>query len=204
MYISKTIFLAVVMLAVMSVNNSFAQSNVKTDTVVTRKQSFVLYVGGGLAGYTTTINPTAGILQGDVSKISPVGTFRIMWHPGYRLRLGIETGYTNFYSYHVKNGNVSGKVSLDAIPLLIVWSMPVVKRVSIFAGLGSYWLTTRLNYDGQVKSKTFSLGSNIALSYTQPLSKTLGLAAEAKWMNAFETKDNLLSLQVLLVWRIFK
>lgn len=196
--------MAVVMLAVLSVNNLFAQSNVKTDTVVTRKQSFVLYVGGGLAGYTTTINPTAGILQGDVSKISPVGTFRIMWHPGYRLRLGIETGYTNFYSYHVKNGNVSGKVSLDAIPLLIVWSMPVVKRVSIFAGLGSYWLTTRLNYDGQVKSKTFSLGSNIALSYTQPLSKTLGLAAEAKWMNAFETKDNLLSLEVLLVWQIFK
>jgi len=204
MYISKTIFVAVVMLAVMPVNNLFAQSNVKTDTVVTRKQSFVLYVGGGLAGYTTTINPTAGILQGDVSKISPVGTFRIMWHPGYRLHLGIETGYTNFYSYHVKNGNVSGKVSLDAIPLLIVWSMPVVKRVSIFAGLGSYWLTTRLNYDGQVKSKTFSLGSNIALSYTQPLSKTLGLAAEAKWMNAFETKDNLLSLEVLLVWQIFK
>lgn len=196
--------MAVVMLAVLSVNNLFAQSNVKTDTVVTRKQSFVLYVGGGLAGYTTTINPTAGILQGDVSKISPVGTFRIMWHPGYRLHLGIETGYTNFYSYHVKNGNVSGKVSLDAIPLLIVWSMPVVKRVSIFAGLGSYWLTTRLNYDGQVKSKTFSLGSNIALSYTQPLSKTLGLAAEAKWMNAFETKDNLLSLEVLLVWQIFK
>lgn len=196
--------MAVVMLAVLSVNNLFAQSNVKTDTVVTRKQSFVLYVGGGLGGYTTTINPTAGILQGDVSKISPVGTFRIMWHPGYRLHLGIETGYTNFYSYHVKNGNVSGKVSLHAIPLLIVWSMPVVKRVSIFAGIGSYWLTTRLNYDGQVKSKTFSLGSNIALSYTQPLSKTLGLAAEAKWMNAFETKDNLLSLQVLLVWQIFK
>lgn len=196
--------MAVVMLAVLSVNNLFAQSNVKTDTVVTRKQSFVLYVGGGLGGYTTTINPTAGILQGDVSKINPVGTFRIMWHPGYRLHLGIETGYTNFYSYHVKNGNVSGKVSLDAIPLLIVWSMPVVKRVSIFAGIGSYWLTTRLNYDGQVKSKTFSLGSNIALSYTQPLSKTLGLAAEAKWMNAFETKDNLLSLQVLLVWQIFK
>ena len=196
--------MAVVMLAVLSVNNLFAQSNVKTDTVVTRKQSFVLYVGGGLGGYTTTINPTAGILQGDVSKISAVGTFRVMWHPGYRLHLGIETGYTNFYSYHVKNGNVSGKVSLDAIPLLIVWSMPVVKRVSIFAGIGSYWLTTRLNYDGQVKSKTFSLGSNIALSYTQPLSKTLGLAAEAKWMNAFETKDNLLSLQVLLVWQIFK
>ena len=147
MYISKTIFVAVVMLAVLSVNNLFAQSNVKTDTVVTRKQSFVLYVGGGLAGYTTTINPTAGILQGDVSKI---------------------------------------------------------KRVSIFAGIGSYWLTTRLNYDGQVKSKTFSLGSNIALSYIQPLSKTLGLAAEAKWMNAFETKDNLLSLQVLLVWQIFR
>lgn len=196
--------MAVVLLAFIVVNKLNAQSNVKTNSNVKRKPTLLIYTGGGLAGYTSTFNPTAGILNGKISKISGVGTFRLMWHPGYRLRLGIETGYTNFYSYKVKNGNVSGTVNLTAIPLLIVWSMPIVKRVNIFAGIGSYWLTTHLNYDGNVKSKTFSLGSNIALSYTQPLSKTLGLAAEVKWMNAFETKDNLLSLQALLVWKVFK
>lgn len=204
MYINKKFFFAVVLFTFMAVNKSIAQSNVKISSSVKRKPTLLMYAGGGLSGYTSTINPTAGILEDKISKISSVGTFRLMWHPGYRLRLGIETGYVNFYSYKVKNGNTSGKVNLNAIPLLIIWSMPIVKRVNIFAGIGSYWLTTNLNYNGTVKSKTFSLGSNIALSYTQPLTKTLGLAAEVKWMNAFETKDNLLSVQALLVWRVFK
>jgi hypothetical protein len=200
---SKKNFLVAALLLVLSVNSLFAQIAVKTDSAVKRKQSFVFYAGGGLARYTGTINPVPGILVDNVLKTSAAGTFRVMWHPGYRLRLGLESGYTNFYTYKVKNGTASGKVSLDAIPLLIVWSMPLTKRVEIFGGLGSYFLTTHLNYNGQVKSSTFSLGSNIALSYTQPLSKTLGLAAEAKWMNAFETKDDLISVQLLLVCKIF-
>jgi hypothetical protein len=201
---SKKFFFIVMILAAMSVNNLFAQIAVKKDSGVKRKQSFVFYTGGGLAGYTGSITSVSGILDGDISKMSTAGTFRVMWHPGYRLRLGLESGYTTFYSYKVKNGTAAGKVSLDAVPLLIVWAMPLTKRVEIFGGLGSYFLTTHLNYNGQVKSSTFSLGSNIALSYTQPLSKTLGLAAEAKWMNAFETKDDLISVQLLLVWKIFK
>ena len=61
-----------------------------------------------------------------------------------------------------------------------------------------------LKYGGVVESKNFSLGSNIAISYTQPVSKKLGIAAEAKWMNAFVTKDNLLSVEVQLVWKFFE
>lgn len=201
---NKIVFLAVVLITLLSVNKLLAQSNVKKDSTVKRKQSFVLYVGGGPSHYTSSINPTPGILQGNVTKTSVAGTIKFMWHPGYRLNLGIETGFVNFYSYKVKNGNVAGKVSVSAIPILIVWSMPIVKRVAIFAGLGSYLLTTNLNYDGVVKSTTNGLGLNIALSYTLPISKNLGLAAEAKWMNAFVTKDEVLSVQAMLAWKFFR
>ena len=201
---SKAAFLAVVLMAVLPVYKSFSQSNVKAIDQVKRKKSLVVYVGGGLADYLAPIKIQAVNLQNNITRTSATGTIRIMWHPGYRLNLGIESGYTNFYSYHVKNNGISGKLSLHAIPMLVVWSMPILKRVNIFYGLGSYLLTTGLKYGGVVESKNFSLGSNIAISYTQPVSKKLGIAAEAKWMNAFVTKDNLLSVEVQLVWKFFE
>ncbi len=200
---SKGVILSVAVMAVIAINKSFAQTTVKTDKVKTKK-TLVLYVGGGLANYLAPIKIQPVNLQNNITRTSATGTIRIMWHPGYRLNLGIESGYSNFYSYYVKNNGVSGKLSLHAVPLLLVWSMPIIKRVNIFYGLGSYLLTTYLKYDGVVKSKTFSLGSNIALSYTHPLSKKLGIAAEAKWMNAFVTKDNLLSLEVQMVWKFLE
>ena len=201
---SKAAFLAVVLMAVLPVNKSFSQSNVKAVDPVKRKKSLVVYVGGGLADYLAPIKIQPVNLQNNITRTSATGTIRIMWHPGFRLNLGIESGYSNFYSYRVKNNGVAGKLSLHAVPLLVVWSMPILKRVNIFYGLGSYLLTTDLNYEGVVKSKNVSLGSNIALSYTQPVSKKLGIAAEAKWMNAFVTKDNLLSVEVQLVWKFFE
>ena len=201
---SKGVILSVAVMAVLAINKSIAQTNVKTAKEVKTKKTLVLYVGGGFTDYLAPIKIQPVNLQNNITRTSATGTIRIMWHPGYRLNFGIESGYSNFYSYHVKNNAVSGKLSLHAVPLLVVWSMPIIKRVNIFYGLGSYLLTTYLKYDGVVKSKTFSLGSNIALSYTQPLSKKLGIAAEAKWMNAFVTKDNLLSLEVQMVWKFLE
>lgn len=204
MYTSKALFFSVALMAVMSINNSFAQSNVKSDTLVKRRQSLVLQIGGGLSSYVAPINIKPIELPGSIKRNSIAVTARLMWYPNYRLRLGIESGFINFYSYRIKNGNIPGKVSLNAVPLLVVWSMQVVRRVNIYAGFGTYFLTTHLDYKGVVDSKAFVLGSNIALSYTQPISKNLGIAAEAKWMNAFETKDYALGLQVQMVWKFIQ
>lgn len=201
---SKAVFLAVVLLTVIPVTKLFAQSNVKSSNPVKRKQAFVLYAGGGAGLYVNNVPvPPAGS-QYNISRTSVAGTFRLMWQPGYRLNLGVETGYTNFYSYQLRNGNKPGKVSVHAVPILIVWGMPIVKRVHIFAGLGSYLLTSELRYGGVAKTSTYSLGSNIALTYTVPLNKRLGLVTEAKWMNAYVTKDDVLTLQVLLAWKFFR
>ena len=202
MYTSKPFFLLIFIIVAMSFNRSFAQKGTETDSDVKRKQSLVITLGGGVSKYVSGISAPAS-LQGDITKTSSCGTIRIMWHPGYRLNLGLQSGFTNFYSYDVKN-NVDGKLKLSDVPILVVWSMPIFKNVNIFAGFGSYLLTTDLDYKEAVKSTTFSLGANVALNYTLPLSKNLDLGGEIEWMSAFETKDNLVALKANLIWKAFE
>ena len=204
MYTNRAIILAVLLIITASINKSFAQSDVKIDSLAKKKKSLVVQIGGGISYYAREINIKPTELPGSTQRSSPAATIRIMWYPQYRLRFGIESGFTNFYSYKIKNGNNLGKVHLSAIPILAVWSMQVVRRVNVYAGFGTYFLTTHLSYKGEVDSKVLVLGSNIALSYTQPISKNAGIAAEAKWTNAFETKDAALSLQVHMVWRFLQ
>ena len=204
MHINKNKLAVYLLLSIFLVDTACAQTINKKNGKPKRNYALVLYAGGGFAGYTANINTQPIGLQTDIKRTSLCGTVRIMWHPNYRLRLGLESGYTNFYSYSLKNGNSSGKVNLRAIPILIVWSIKIVNRVNLFAGFGSYFLTTHLDYNGRVKSSTLSLGSNVALNYVQPISKKCGVAIEGKWLNAFQTKDNMVSLQLQLVWKFLE
>ena len=179
----------------------YGQATTKTDAAAKKSHSWVMYVGGGFSSYIAPVNLRPVALAGSINRSSVSGTARLMWYPNHLLRFGVESGFTNFYSYNVKNGNTSGRVSLTAIPVLFVWSMEVVKRINVYAGVGTYILNTKLDYEQETKSRDFVLGSNIAVSYSLPLNKRLGIAAEAKWMNAFETKDAALSMQVQMVWK---
>ena len=203
MYISKIYIFLIILITVFSFQTANCQTiNKNSKPKRIRHYGLVLYAGGGIETYASNI-----INQGeqiDKKRTYPDATIRIMWHPDHRLRVGFETGYTNFYSYTNKNGDNIGKVTLSAIPILVVWSIPIIKRVNLFAGFGSYRLTTHLNYLGKVNSSTYSLGSSIAIDYVQPITKKLGLAAEFKWTDAFQTKDNLAGLQVQLIWKFLE
>ena len=168
------------------------------------KYAFVLYAGGGWFSYVGAIGSPGIAVNTSIVRSHPVGTFRIMWHPDHRLRIGLESGYADFYAYTVQNGNSPGKVRLTGIPILLVWSMALTKRLNIFAGIGSYLLTTHLDYKGSVQSKTFSLGINASLNYVQPVSPKLGIGAELKWTDATQTKDYGISAEVMLVWKFFE
>lgn len=166
--------------------------------------AFVLYAGGGLSAYARAIGSPGLASTTTVGRIHPSGTVRIMWHPDHLLRIGIESGYVNFYTYTVQNGNTSGKVSLTGIPILLVWSMALTKRLNIFAGVGSYFLATDLNYKGGVSSKTLGLGINASVNYVQPITPKLGIAAEFKFIDATQTKDYAFSAQLMLVWKFLE
>ena len=202
MYTNKKTYLLLV-LAIMAVNSLFAQSNVKIDSNKVWK-SFVLQVGGGFGSYTEVVHIKPPALTGSIRRYSPVGTVRLLWYPSYRLRMGFESGYTDFYSYKVSNAGKQGSVRLSAVPLLFVFSMQVVRRVNVYAGFGAYLETTHLDYDGSVTSKALVLGTNVAVSYTYPLSNKLSIVAEAEWMNAYDTKDAALNLQAKVAWRFLR
>jgi len=205
MYINKTIFSTCVVVLIVACNSLSAQDAVKPNPPgIAKKHSLVLDIGGGYSNYLSPLNFKATGIEKDYVRSGPAATIRILWQPQYRLRLGLETGFCNFYSYRLVNGNKKGKVSVSAIPVMVVWSMAIVKRLDIFAGFGTYMLTSKLDYEGKVISKLNSLGTSVALAYKIPISKTTAIAAEAKWMNAFQTKDDVVSAELRVVWKFFQ
>jgi hypothetical protein len=167
-------------------------------------KSFVLQLGAGWSMYSNPVRIKPPELNGSVQRFSGIGSLRLMWYPSYRLRMGFETGYTHFYSYKVKTGDSIGSLHLTAVPLLFVFSMQVVRRVNVYAGFGAFLETTRLRYNGFVKSKAFVLGTNVAVSYTYPLNNRLSLMAEAEWLNAYDTRDAAFNVQARLAWRFLR
>ena len=166
--------------------------------------SLVLYASGGMSYYLSN-SGTPAYLRPTVTKINPVGTLRIMWHPDHLLKAGIETGHVTFYSYKLKDTlGKEGKVALNATPILLEWSMSLKKHLNIFAGSGIYILNTKLDYAGSVSSNKLSVGWMAAASYIYPLGTQTGLGAELKWLYAAETANGALCGQLQLVYRFLK
>jgi hypothetical protein len=166
-------------------------------------QAIVIYAGAGISQFTGDAGTPAG-LNAVIDRSHISGSLRIMWHPGYLLRIGVETGFLHFYSYRVESGGTRGNTEVRAIPLLFVFSMPVGNRIHLYTGAGSYLMTTWIDYRSNVKSTSSTLGWMFAANFLQPITRRLGVVAEGKWMDAGSTRDAALSLQVGLRWRISK
>lgn len=166
--------------------------------------SLVAYVGGGMSSYLSS-QVAPAYLQATTTRLNPVGTLRILWHPDHLLKAGWETGYVTFYKYDLKDSaGRAGKIALNAIPLLLEFSMSLKKRFNIFAGPGIYLLNTRLDYTDKVSSNKLSVGWMAAASYILPLGTQTGLGTEVKWLYAAETSNGVLCGQLQLVWRFLK
>jgi hypothetical protein len=127
-----------------------------------------------------------------------------MWHPDHRLRFGLETGYLNLYNYKINSENIGGKLRLTAVPLLIVWSMQIGKRINIFAGSGTYFIKSRLDYAGHSEAGNLSLGWMAAASYNFNISNSFSITPELKWFDASESGHQSLNLQMLFAWKFYK
>lgn len=184
---------------------SFSQvEEVMTPKERSRQYALILYLGGGF-GYFPTNKGAPAFLQPQLKRFNPVTTARVMWKPDHRLKAGLEAGYMTFYSYNLTgtDGN-KGKVSLDAIPILLEFSVSVKKHFNLFAGPGIYLLRTNLNYEGKTASKKVSTGWMAAFAYTTPLSKDLSLGTEAKWLYTAETVRGSFGVQLQLMWKFLK
>jgi hypothetical protein len=184
---------------------SFSQNDeVTSETGRNKKYSFILYLSGG-AGYFPSNGGAPGFLKPKLARINPVTTARIMWKPDHRLKAGFESGYMTFYSYELTDANGNkGRISLDAIPLLLEFSVSVKKHFNLFAGPGFYILKTNLNYAGKTESTKINPGWMAAAAYTEPLTKDISIGAEAKWLYASETIRGSFGLQLQFTWRFFR
>jgi hypothetical protein len=163
--------------------------------------AWVASFSGG-AGYFVSNSGAPPYLSRRISNLSHVASFRLMWHPDHLLNVGIETGHLTFYTYRFRDSvNREGIVRLSAIPALVVWNMAVTKRLNLFAGSGVYFLRSNLDYRGKSTADKLSIGWMAAGSYIHPLSAKVGLGTEIKWMDATETANGILSLQLQLVWK---
>jgi len=196
--------LAIFLLFTGSIKLDAQQEGFTSQPVRRGDYSLVAYISGGIGHYPSYSGALA-YLQPTITNLNPVSTIRVMWHPDHLLKVGLETGYMTFLSYTLKDtaGN-KGKVVLNAIPLLLEWTMAISKRFNVFAGSGVYFLNTKLDYAGKTSSKKLSVGWMAAASYIQPLFKNVGLGTEVKWMDAAESKDGSICLQLQLVWRFLK
>lgn len=179
----------------------YSQEEFSSQPTRRAQYAWVAYFSGG-PGYYVSNSGAPSFLSPKVSNLSRVGTFRLMWHPDHLLKVGVETGQLTFYSYRFRDSvNTEGVVKVTAVPLLVEWNMAVTKRLNLFAGSGVYFLNTNLDYRGKTTSKKVSIGWMAAGSYIHPLSAKVGLGTELKWMNAAETSNGIVSLQLQLVWK---
>ncbi|HEX2617303.1 MAG TPA: hypothetical protein VHL57_07150, partial [Flavobacteriales bacterium] len=145
-------------------------STLVADTLPAGIYAVVVQVGGGASLYPGPMG-TPTHLSTQAHALGWSGSVRVMWHPDHRLRVGIESGRVDLYRYTIDGPGEAGSVRLTAVPLLLMWSMPITKHVALYAGYGTYLLQSELDYFGRVRSQKFSLGYAAALSYVRPLSR---------------------------------
>lgn len=180
---------------------AFAGEKVFPDSLNRGYYSLLLYTNGGFS-YFSTVPGVPTHLQTQVYKINPVFTARLVWLPDHRLSIGVESGYTTMYSYKLLNARLPGELSITAVPVLLEFSMPVTKRLRVFAGPGSFFETSHLNYEGKVNSKMVSLGWMAAGAYTFLMKDRFTLSGEIKWLDAAESQHAILCTEIQLMWKI--
>ncbi|HEX8461228.1 MAG TPA: hypothetical protein VF623_07355 [Segetibacter sp.] len=195
-------FIILYFLLFLTASKGFGQAEVLTSPEErSKKYALILYLSGGVGFFPSNAGAPA-YLQPKLARFNQVSTARIMWKPDYRLKAGFESGYMTFYSYKLTDsiGN-KGRIALNAIPVLLEFSIAVKKHINLFAGPGVYILNTNLDYAGKATSQKITTGWMAAAAYVQPITKELGIGAEAKWLYAAETIRGSFGVQVQLVWR---
>ena len=96
--------------------------------------SLTAYLGAGYSYDVTSFDYEYGSLN----RSGLQGYLRVMWKPEYLLSGGIEFGYTGVYSVeedNIQTASVTTDLSTHvyAYPLMIVFSMPIIKNWEVNA-----------------------------------------------------------------------
>jgi hypothetical protein len=165
--------------------------------------AWILYAGGGYTRNVSEFDYTpSGLIQNGFS-----GTARLMWKPEHLMRVGIETGYHYVYGANVSDftnefGTTNARSSMHVLPILLVFSMPLVEGVDIWTGLGAGLLTSYVEFFGEsTAANAYSPYVYGALSYMVPIASDWRLGAEARYVYMERFRDQNLTVQFMASWQ---
>ena len=134
------------------------------------------------------------------------GAVRVMRQPGHLLSAGIEVGRTHVYS--ISRTAASGAAvhqTLDAWPILLVFAMAPSERFHINLATGTSINTSSVSAAGSSASSSVTGAAYMASAmYLVPVSPTLALGGELRYLRLAKYEDDNLSLQITLAWTVRK
>jgi hypothetical protein len=170
------------------------------------EQIHTLHLQGG-GGFTYNVSNFDDVPEG-LSSGGLFGIVRLMWQPEHLLSFGIESGFQRVYSVEVSNvatpfGTVSGSSVLNALPVMFVFSMPVIDHLELYAGAGFCVLYSTVEFLGdKTVANAYSPSFLGAASYLYPLSEDLRLGGEVRYTYFDRFVDQNIGIQVLLSYRL--
>jgi hypothetical protein len=155
-------------------------------------------------GWTHYIN-TLEIGKDNATINSPGLSLRFFWEPEHRLSLGLETGYYRLYKVTNKSySDLTGKVTMSAVPLMLTVRMRVIDQFYLSTGAGLAVMLNKVSgIDNDINSTILSMSNyQFSASYIRPLTRKLQAGAEFKFYNFGKTADWLYGLQLFCAVRL--
>jgi hypothetical protein len=155
-------------------------------------------------GWTHYIN-TLEIGKDNATINSPGLSLRFFWEPEHRLSLGLETGYYRLYKVTNKSySDLTGKVTMSAVPLMLTVRMRIIDRLYLSTGAGlAVMLNNVSGIDSEISSTILSMSNyQFSASYIRPLTRKLQAGAEFKFYNFGKTADWIYGLQLFCAVRL--
>jgi len=195
----KKKILLITFFCVLAVFPLFAQ---QVDSVSKPKSHFSLAISAGWSHY---INSLETVDAKDVGKDFIGLNLRFLWEPGYRLGIGLETGFYRIYNVKQEfTPEVTGQSRLYCYPLLIVARMRIVDHFYLSVAPGLSLLVSEIGgVDGKTVSTQFSLANfEATASYLYPVSKHFLVGGEARFLIIGKVEDYFYSIQATCAVRL--
>jgi hypothetical protein len=138
------------------------------------------------------------------------GYLRVMWHPEYNLSGGLEFGYTGVYSVEENNiETISGTTDLStnvyAYPLMLVFSMSIVKNWEVNIGTGLAFSVVKNEAFGESSfSSDGASTSMISTGYYFPVGKDTRLGGELRFTALPKYDDYLITLSLSFAYKFLE
>lgn len=165
----------------------------KADSVAKPKSTFSVCIGAGWTHYINTLQITDDKF---VKKDYIGGSLRVLWEPGYRISMGVESGFYRVYKVFKEiTPDVSGQSILYNVPIFLVARMRVVNNFYISVAPGISVLFSKIRGVGPpIRSVQWSFSNFQAdASYLYPLNKHLQVGASANFLTIGKTNDYMYS-----------